>query len=91
MSLRTKIKESDTLTPQEKLVMGLLEEPGRTNRQIIDILMSEPFYLELKEVFDAMNSLNSKGLIRIRQFVIEHKRMDVDVLLTVAVDWVLKL
>ena len=91
MNLRDRIKSSEILTSQEKLIMGLMENYSMTNRQIIDVLMSEPFYLNLQEVFDAMNSLNTKRLLSIQQFVKSAKSMEVDVLLTFAQDWVLKI
>ncbi len=91
MSLSTRIRESKSLTPQEKLTLGLLANEDMTVRQMTDYLMSDPYDLTFDEVFNALDGLKRKSLIEIAELKKGSENFSIDVYLTFAMDWIFKL
>ena len=90
MSLRIRINQSK-LTPQEKMIVGLLENSSMTSKKIVDTLMSEPYDLTFHEVFNATRGLKKKGLIVLDDFAGNISIFEIDTYFTFAPDWVFKL
>lgn len=89
--LEHRIKDSNRLTQQEKLVFGILANQSMTSRHILDCVMSEPYNLNFQEASRALNSLNQKGLLAIGRLVPDRTTMEVDVKLTFTEYWLFKL
>ena len=90
MSLVTRILGSKTLTAPEKLVLGLLANESMTAKQIVDCLMSDPYDLTFNEVCVALKSLIDKELIVLDR-IKAYTNFTVDLYLTFATEWVLKI
>lgn len=76
-------------------MLGLLANgQPLTSRQIIDALRttrSDRDVSDIHNIVRTIDCLNQKGLIRIGCIVLNQKGIDVEVYLTFAKDWVLKL
>ncbi len=91
MSLKEKIAKSTILMPPERLVLGLLSNEKMTTRQLVDCLMSDPYNLDLIDIFRGLDGLNEKGLIRIDGFRLDLRNINIETQLTYVVDWVRRL
>lgn len=90
MSLKSRIKDSVSLSPQEKLILGLISNHAMTMRQIIDCVMSEPYELDFKEARKALIHLNERGLLELhKHFLVDS--MSIEPLLTFSGSWVTRL
>ena len=72
-------------------MLGILSSKKMTVRTLMECLMSEPYGLTRDEVLEALKGLNRHGLFEIGNFTINANGFDIDIQLTFAHDWVLKL
>ena len=91
MSLLTRLHTSSILTPQEKLMLGVLNKESMTSKQLVDCLMSDPYDLTFEEVFSAMDGLIKKRLIVIARPKADQNNFKIEIYLTFAEDWVFRL
>jgi hypothetical protein len=84
LPLADKINSSKFLSPQAKLVFGLLINKSMTPREIADCVMSEPYELTLREVLEALEMLNGLELLEIRNFIVNSEgRLETRLIYTV--------
>ena len=88
--LEKRVKESKILSPQEKIVLQFIIDHEFSLENIVLVLANNP--IGPLEIIDALNSLNEKNLIQIKEFVIpDGDCYNLDVKLTFSIDRVIKL